>query len=435
MSGSTKAPSKSANGTRQRRWRIPQPLLRDGSSPGPEGLAILDEIESEMGWVMVKTLRSVILWSQVEPRARKGLFEAEAADRRQVEILSTVPGEEEELRKALEALLAILSKPERADPEEVGIACTRISAWAERHGAPQTALEFTQAAALACPANPRLALQVGRTARDLARYGQAEAWLQRAVGLARQVSDWEIYVRSYLAHGTMLMRRGALPAARRSFLKAQRRASRQGVRAWEAMAFHDLFALAVQMGDLDEALVSAENAARAYRQDHEGFANFAHDVGYLWMQHGQYSHAYPIFSAALNRVEESCRPFVLGSLARAAAGLGDREAFESAAKTLEDYGALPGVAEAWVEIARGAMILGDHADAKQAAEIAERVAKDRGEGQVRFMAESVIEAAEAEARAVEVRKAEAEHAPNHVARRERLARELLQTLTTAGEVV
>jgi len=434
MSGSTKAPSKSANGTRQRRWRIPQPLLRDGSSPGPEGLAILDEIESEMGWVMVKTLRSVILWSQVEPRARKGLFEAEAADRRQVEILSTVPGEEEELRKALEALLAILSKPERADPEEVGIACTRISAWAERHGAPQTALEFTQAAALACPANPRLALQVGRTARDLARYGQAEAWLQRAVGLARQVSDWEVYIRAYLAHGTMMMRRGALPAARRSFLKAQRRASRQGVRAWEAMAFHDLFVLETLSGAFGRALEYAEQARRAYGPASEKLAVFAHDVAHCWVEQGNYQDAVPIFQEALKRVRAGHLPFVLGSLARAYGGLGDRDGFEETVRELSGASPGPGVAESWVEVARGAVLLGDHERAKEAAWRADELARARGEGQVRFMAEAVFDGATAEANAAEMRRGSEETVPRKAVREATLTQDLLQALRSLEPV-
>jgi len=416
----------------QRRWRIPQPLLRDAASPGPEGLSVLDEFPSELGMVLLKSLRSVLLWAGVEPSARPGLFDEHAPERRQVEILSTVPEEEGELRVALEELLPVLSRPEHADPERVGLACIQISQWAQGRAAARTSLEFVQAAALACPANARFGLLVGRGARDLAQYGRAEAWLHRSVGLARQVDDWETYIRAYLTHGMMMMRRGALPAARRSFIKAQRRATRQGIRALEAMAFHDLFALAVQGGDLETALSYAEKAAKAYGPTHGSFPNFAHDVAYLWMQQGEYEHAYPVFLAALDRVEEGFRPFVLGSLGRAAAGRGDREAFEKAATELESYASAPGVAEAWVEIARAGVILGDHEDARKAAERAESLASGRREGQVRFMAESVLETAEADARALEAQRGEATEAPHQVARRNRLARSLLRSLGTVA---
>jgi tetratricopeptide (TPR) repeat protein len=431
MSKPSNPKPKAKKGTRERRWRIPRPLLGSGADPGPEGLTVLNEFRSELGMVLVKTIRSVILWSQVEPQARNGLFGEGAADRRLVEILSSVPDEEAQLREALEDLVVVLSRPERADPEAVGIACNRIAGWAEARDAPQTALEFKQGAALACPANPRFALQVGQASRDLAQYARADAWLQRAVGLARQVSDWEIYVRAYLAHGTMLMRRGALPAARRSLMKAQRRASRQGVRALEAMAYHDLFVLADQMGDLDLAVRYAEKAARFYGAGSHNLPNFAHDVAYLWTLHGEYSHAYSVFLEVLDRVEPRYRPAVLGGLARAAGGLGDPEAFESAAAQLERTPGGPGVSEAWVDVARGAVLLGVHERANAAAELAERMARNRGEGQVRFMAESVLEEARGEARAVEGRRSAAAGIPGGSARYDRLAREVLRRLTAS----
>lgn len=435
MPGRTKEPPK--EGTRQRRWRTPQPLIGDASGPGPEGLVILDEIQSELGWVLGKTLRSVILWSQVEPQARAELFDVAAADRRSIEILSTVPAEEVRLREALEALLPVLSTPERADPEAVGIACTRISSWAEDQGAPRSSLEFMQAAALACPANARFALQVGQASRDLAQYGRAEAWLQRAVGLARQVNDWESYVRAYLAHGTMMMRRGALPAARRSFLKAQRRATRQGIRRLEAMAFHDLFVLEAYSGAFGAALDYAERAARAYGHHAARLPAFAHDVAHFWVEQGHYDHAVPIFQEALDRGGESHRPFVLGSLARAFGGLKDRDGFDWVFQEMSRIAPAPGLAESWVEVARGAILLGEHEGAKQAARRAETVAEERGEGQIRFMAQAVLENAEAEARAVAAPPESDVGEPDEsrtAVRRATLTREIIRTLRSLEPV-
>lgn len=415
----------------KRRWRIPPPLMRNAEAPGPEGLYILDDFESELGVVLWKTLRSVALWSQVEPEDREGLFDEEAAERRQAEIDATVPDDEMELRRALEEIVPLLARPHRVDGEPLGLACTRISRWAEGKQAARTALEFIQAAALASPTNARFALCVGRSARDLAQYGRAEAWLYRAVGLSRQVADWETYIRAYLAHGKMLLQRGALPAAERSFLKARRRATRQGLRQFEAMSYHEIFVLETSKGNPERALAFAEEAGRAYGPKHRDFPRLAHDVAYVWMQHGDYEHAFPVFSEVLDRIRPSHRPVVLGSLARAAAGMKDRDAFEWAVDELETAPATaPGVAEAWVEAARGAVILGDYEDAERAARFAERLARKRGEGQVRFMAESVLESAKAEIRAVEARAAASKDDIELAARREVLARSLLRSLTT-----
>lgn len=424
---------KAGSKTTKRRWRIPPPLLRDAEAPGPEGLYVLEEFPSELGMVIWKSLRSVLLWAQVEPRSRGELFTENAAERRQAEILASVSEKETELRESLEGLLAILSDPAGADPEAVALSCTRLSAWAETKRSSRTALEFMQAASLACPANPRFALAVARGARDLAHYARAEAWFYRTVGLSRQVKDWETYIRAYLAHGKMLLRRGALPAAQRSFVKARRRATRQGLRAFEAMSYHEIFVLEIAMGNYRKALVYAERAAKAYGNRHEDFPILAHDVAYYWMQQGNYEHALPVFGEVLDKVPRLHRPTVLGSVARASAGVGDREGFRWAVAELEKAEPGPGVAESWVEVARGAVILGDHEDAGKAARYAEGLARERKEGQVRFMAESVIETAEADARAVTARKARLEEGmAEDRERHDELARKLLRTLKTGA---
>jgi len=428
MSEPWKASTHPGRKTTKRRWRIPPPLLRDAEAPGPEGLYVLEDFPSELGVVLWKSLRNVLMWSQVDPSDRKGLFPEDLADRRQAEILSEIPEDEADLRKAVEDIVPITSDPQGADPEAVALACTRVSTWAERHDAPRTSLEFIQASALACPTNARFALAVGRGARDLAQYARAEAWLYRAVGLSRQVKDWETYIRAYLSHGKMLLRKGALPAAHRSFVKARRRATRQGLRAFEAMSFHELFVLEIAMGNLGQALTYAERAAKAYGPRHEDFPILAHDVAYYWMQQGDYEHAHPVFAEVLDRVPYAHRPTVLGSLARAAGGKGDREGFRWAAEELERAPAGPGVAESWVEVARGAVLLGDNEHAVHASRFAERMARERREGQVRFLAESVLESAQSEVRAVEARRVAAATDLEGESRQDELARNLLRSL-------
>lgn len=425
MSGALTIPG--GRETTKRRWRIPPPLMRDAEAPGPEGLYVLEEFRNELGMVLWKSLRSVILWSQLDAEERDGLFEEKVAEARKSEIRATVPRGDKELREHLEGLLPVLSDPVGADPDAVGAACMGVAAWAEAQGARKSALEFIQAASLACPADPRFALAIGRSARDLTQYARAEAWFYRAVGLSRQVNDWEAYIRAYLAHGKMLLRKGALPAAERSFIKARRRATRQGLRTFEAMSYHELFVLAIAMGSLEQAMTYAERAAKAYGPKHNDFPILAHDVAYYWMQQGDYDRALPVFNEVLGRIREAHRAVILGSIARAAAGTGDRERFEWAVSELEKLQDGPGVAEAWVEVARGAILVGDHDHAVRAAGFAERLARERKEGQVQFMAESVLESAKAEASAVETRRKAAREALDPE-RQEDFTRKLLRFL-------
>ncbi len=412
----------------RRRWRIPPPILSDADSPGPEGLNVVGEFQNELGVLLWKVLRSILLWADIPAADRPGLFSEGAVEQRQLEILSAVPPNERSLRESLESLLPLYAAPERVDREQIGVACHRIATWADGKEAPQTALEFIQAASLACPGNGQYALAVAKASRDLAQYARAEAWYQRAVGLARQSKDWETYAIAYLSHGNMLRRRGALPAARRSFIKALRRARRQGVRELEAKALHDLHSLELQAGRRERAMELAVSAIRAYGPSHPSLPILAHDVAYAWVEAGRHGHALPVLMEMLPKIPATVRPVGLGSIARAAGGVGDASAFDWSVDQLESYSAAPGVAEAWVEVARGAILLGRHDEARQAVATAESMAAARGEGHVRFMAESILEAAEAE-RAASV--ASSDMSEEATAADDQVARELLKTLKAA----
>ncbi len=385
----------------KRRWRIPPPVLRGPEAPGPEGLTVLDEFENELGVLLWKQLRSVLLWADVPGAERGDLFNEQIGSTRQADILAIVPDELPELREPMEDLLALLNDPVHVEPERIGLACNRIATWAEGEGAPRTALEFLQAASLACPANPRFALSVMRAARDLAQYPRAEAWFHRAVGLARQCRDWDSYIRAYLAHGTMMLRKGALPAARRSFLKGYRRATRQGLKEVRAMAVHDLFVVEYHLGNQEDGDKYAAKAIALYGPDHERFVRLSHDIAFVWLMEGAYENAMEILLHLLPKLPDKAQATVNGTLARAAAGAGRADIFEEARARLRAFPQDVGLAEAWVEVARGALILGRHDEAREAAVKAEALARRRMEGQIRFMAESVLEAISAEERASE----------------------------------
>jgi tetratricopeptide (TPR) repeat protein len=394
-----------------RRWRIPPPLLRDAGDPGPEGLQILEEIPDDLGGLLWKTVRSVLLWAEVAPSDRKELFEAGAAERRQAEILAAVPQGEEELVPILETLTLVLSLPAQTDADTVGAACRRVAAWAQDRGHPRTALEFLQAGALVCPADPAFALAIVRAARDLAQYSRAEAWFFRAVGLARQCRDWDTYVRAYLAHGKMMVRRGSFPAARRSVLKALRRSNRQGLTETRAMALHELFVIADCTGDAQAAQAHALEALRSYGPSHPRLPLLAHDLAFFWLQQGRFADSFQAVREVVPLIPPHLRPIALGTLARAAGGSGEKEAFRSANDKLTRAPAGPGVAEAWLEVARGALQLGELEEAEASVHRAEHLARERHEGRVRLMAESVRDAIRAEARARAAREVSRPAAP------------------------
>lgn len=408
-----------------RRWRIPPPILRDSADPGPEGLAILDEFRTELGAILWKSLRSVLVWAQVPPNARRHLFPPESGRRRSLEILA-LSIEDDDLREPLEALTQVLSMPDSVDPEIVGLACRRIAGWAEAADAPRTSIEFLQASALACPANARFALALGRASRDLGQYARSESWLQRTVGLARQAEDWETYIRAYLGHGKMMLRRGVLPAARRSYVKALRRSVRQGMRELEGMALQDLFILEDKAGNLARAEDYASRAVATFGSKHKDLPHLAHDIAVFWMQRGDVEHAFPVLREAVDRVREVYRGIALGSLARASGHTHDEVTFDWAVDQLERWWDGPGIADAWAEVARGAVALTRFDEARDHARRAETMARRKGECLVRFEAESLLQSIQAEEAA---RKNRPEDRSFHAQPgTDQLARELLQYL-------
>ncbi len=410
-----------------RHWRVPPPLLRDAESPGPMGLNVLKEFPSELGTLLWRTLRTSLTWAQTSPGEREDLYPSNLHDRRVAEILAL--DVDEEIEEPLMTLAAVTRNPERVDPSTVGLACSRVGRWAEQDGRRLTAVEFYQAAAVACPSDAWYALQMGRAARDRAQHSRAEAWLQRAVGLSRQSRDWDTYIRAYIALGNLMRRKGAYPAARRNFLKALRRATRQGLRNVEGMALHDLFVLEEECSNPETAREYARRAVKAYGPGHRLLPQLAHDIGYYWLQRGYYAPALSVFFQVLPRLAGHAGTIGLGSIARASGATGDQRSYAWAKERLEELAAGPGLAEAWVETARGSLALGLWDEARDAAGKGKALAAELGEKKVLFLAEGVLQAIHAEERAaVQLRESTQREAD---AETRTLQRELIHTLQTS----
>ncbi len=376
-----------------RRWHVPPPLIRGGAVL--EGASLLQEVPGELGILLWQSLRTVTLWASSPPSERSELFLPEAEERRAAALEEIGP--EPELREPLRAITEMLGRRAGVEPTAVGVTCTRVAQWALGKGVPATAFEFTQAAAMASPQDPKLALTVAHTARNGAEYSGAEVWYQRTVGLARQAGDWDTYARAYLGLGKMWLARGVYPAARKNLLKARRAAERKGLNHVLGMALHDLFTVESESRRDGEAIANAQAALRAYGPGNPELGALAYDVAFYWLQHGRFAQALPVLRAVAPHMKEAHQVQAQGGLARAAGAVGDTTTFEDAWRAvwkLDDESA--GKADTLVEASRGAASLGRWGDAERAAAHALELARQRRQTKIAHDAEGVLESVRSE---------------------------------------
>ena len=360
-----------------------------------EGADVLAEVAGSAGVLLWGALRDVMLWARTPAAARAALFGAGAAGVRRAEIARAAP--EAELWGPLLTLAEMTGAPERADVARVVYACRAVVQWAEQRSAPGTRLAFAQAAALAHPESPRLALDTARTARDLARYAQAETWFRRAVKLARG-SEWETYGWSYVGLGVQYVRTGNYPAAQALFSRGLRTSRKRRLRELEAVSLHHLFTVAAERHDYRTAYDHAMAAVAAYPAGHRRLPALANDIARLWVHHNRLERALPVFEALAPRIADvGERMIVTANLARAAAGLGDWTRYDSARlRTTRYLAAVPDDAhagEAWVILATADAAIGAWLAVEESAGRALEISEQRGEAEIRLLAEEQLEAA------------------------------------------
>jgi tetratricopeptide (TPR) repeat protein len=379
---------------RARRWRVPPPLTR--GTELLEGSEVLSELTGALAVVVWKSLRNVTLWAETPPQEQAGLFVRGAQEQRLAEILAL--DADPALREPLETIATLLGNPAAVRREQLSLACRALAQWAERRQAAGTALAFAQAAALVSPGEAVLAYRVGRLARGRGEDARAESWFRRTIMLSRQSGDWHPYALAYLSLGNLSVQRGNLPLARRCHLKAFRAGRRHGYREVQGFALHNLFGVAMETQDSATAQRFALQAFHAYGPSHMRVPALAHDAAILWMREGEFARALPVFRAVLPHLPESDEhTLAVANLARAAGGTGDRALFEGsrerARAALEAREQNRLAAQAFLALARGATSLGLWTHAEDDASRALELATQRGEGQIRFEAESVLDLA------------------------------------------
>jgi tetratricopeptide (TPR) repeat protein len=376
----------------QRRWRVP-PALKRGDEIF-EGLGVLDELSGERGLVLWQSLRDALLWADAQEDERAALFAADAERARMAAIVASQPSPE--LEEPLGVLARMLGEPAQISEEMVALACRRVSQWADNEGLLTTALAFAQAAATVTPGDAGMAYAVGKLARRRAEYARAETWFRRTIALARQIGDWATYSQAFLGLGRMYMQRGNLPAARRFLVRATRAAQRNSLHGIEAMAQHDLFAVAGLADRPVEASQYARAAYEAYGPHDPAIPRLAQDVAYWWIIQGHHAEALPVLESVLPHfTQPSDRMTVLGSIARASGGLGQRdrfrEAWEAAHDLLRNTATHEHAAQGLLDMAHGAASLGLWDKAETAAREAMETGSRRNEARIRLIAEGVME--------------------------------------------
>jgi tetratricopeptide (TPR) repeat protein len=314
--------------------------LTGGEGAGAE---LVHELPAELMLPVWHTLRSVLLWVQVPPAGRDGLFEDGAMVHWEMELLQG--SLEDGLRNPLAVLARELAEPGADSPQRIAWACLCITEWALDGRFEATALAFAEGAALAWPDHPRYAWTAGRLMRTHGRPEDAEAWLRRAVRLAVRAGDWETQVVGLNSLGSVHHETGNHPEALRTLHAGLRAARRHRLREREGEILHDLFVVSLSGGDLDEAERYAEEAYAIYRDGHHRLAALVHDVSLLWLVRGHHARALavirellPLFDAPEERIR------VLGSAVRAAGAGGEVALFDAFWQEAETLFADPWVA-------------------------------------------------------------------------------------------
>jgi len=416
------------NPQRPGRLQAPPPALLSAGEPF-EGFSILGEWTGREAVVLWQLLRDAQLWAGA-PESPGRLFDAGTYHATVAELSRS--DLEDALKTPLLVLAAVLTEESHVSQEELASACRTISAWSSANERPQTSIAFAQAAAIVHPADPDHAYATGLLCRRNAEYNRAETWFRRSLTLARRSKNFQTLGLSWIGLGNLFIQRGNYDAARIALAKALRIARRRGYWRVKAMALHDLFAIAVELRQVEEAERLARQAFRAYSPADPQLPALAHDVAGFWMQQGHYERALLVYTAVLRLIKRPTERLVaLSTFARAAAGAGDLKKFTDAWievwKVVDQNPNADCACAALLNLAYGAAILRDWERVDLTAKEALERACKRGEAEVQVQAEALLRAVREQTVSVSLLQPATE--PKVVERADALARAMARRLT------
>ncbi len=335
---------------------------------------------------------ALLTWAECAPEQRPALFKRREDGANEAARWASATAEAPELTVGLLKFSELLAHPGRLAQEPLTEACGIVVRWAEERGLLETAIQFAEAAAAVSPDSPLLANLAARVCRAKGAMGRAEVWYDRAVGLSRAAGDVLEYINAHLGFGALLLERRAFRAAQKKIRRAGTRARQQGMREQAAEAFHDALAVAIVEGDPARATHFARRAADAYPRHAARYPAFGYDLAYLMACCGMYRESLALLHLVVERIDAPADLIiVLGTLARAAAGTGERPLFEQASSRVRGMaGPFSHTASAALyNVGEGARLLGDWEAAAAWADEAWELARRSNSKQVLWLAASL----------------------------------------------
>lgn len=280
---------------------------------------------------------------------------------------------------------AVVDAARCCDPAALTKALVKTARSWERSGSYETSGEAYRLAyeaacrAGACAAGGRAARGYARALRRLARWDQALVWYDVARAIARAVGNAgeEAVVLDGMA--SVQLGRGRVPAARTLLEEARRLARRSGDPEAVAAVRFSFMTVAHTEGRLEEAAIHGWEAFRGFRTRTARLRALT-ALGGVFLAGGQLDSAEDAFAVVERDSGEAYyRRYALAGLARVQAARGDREAYETALRRLDEAGmerSAPELrAEALLERGDGYRQLGDLDEARRWYREAMRVAK------------------------------------------------------------
>lgn len=356
------------------------------------GAVLVSELPEEYALPVWRTYRIVLALART---AGDALDRTELA-RWEASLLANAASWDADVWSALTMIATAMRNPADAYRERIAFALMALTDWCVNHAAPGAAVALAEAAALVVPTNPRYAYVLGRMYRERGNYRDAELWLDRSHRVAVWNADREAQAIALNSLGNLKQQVGRYAEAEELLHAALRTARRARLDERIPFIYHDLLVVAVYTGNLARAGEYAREALHGYPPGHPNVPKLAHDIAWLWFQHGYFRRALQVFDALLLHFTDSGpRLHVLGYAARAAGATHDEAAFDRYwAEAWQVVGADVGDrlrAAAALELAHGALDLSRWAAADQALHVAVESATAGGENETFVKASAALE--------------------------------------------
>jgi tetratricopeptide (TPR) repeat protein len=351
---------------------VPPPFIRDGDGGAPAGMAILGEVEGVVGaclWIAIRRLHRWILDGPI-PSSGSGCRE-----------LLDGPGSEfGSIFHSVRTLFGL--EPTPLDASGLAVACDAVRRWSMEAERYQTAAFFAEAAAYLLTDDPAAANAAARSCRSAVLYDRAAHWYQRARSLAVRSGSRGEAVQALLGTGSLMYHLGYHKTAKTFLGQAKRRAVHSGRRLQAARAEHDLLLIAAEERQLHAGIHHTAEALRLYPLSNARVPYLAHDFAHFLTRLRIFAPALPILRAVSNLLPRaSDQVLVASTIARAAAGAGERQLYDHASERVLEFiqGANQYAAPAYKNLAMGAWQLGEWDRAAGYASLAIEVAAPRHE--------------------------------------------------------